>query len=179
MQVWKKYNKQKKRDIWQARFRLNNKQFTPTAETKSDLLDLVAEIRNQEKIEKENKKYNLNKVVPSYIPPVSELLDEVLPTIPKHHQKTLSKRVFETFVELLPPETKVNEIKKTHFQIYINHRSAQVGKQTNQPIKLATVYKELYALSSALKQAPIYYDALETWLMPELPELPKGFKKKN
>ena len=179
MQIRKNYNKQKKRDFWHARFRLNNKEFTPTAETKSDLLDLIAEIRNQEKIEKDNKKYNLKKEVPSYIPTVSELLDEVLPTIPKHHQKTLAKRVFEIFIGLLPPFTKVDELKKTHFQIYINHRNGQVGKQTKQPIKLTTIYKELYAISSALEQAPIYFDALENWKKPELPELPKGFKKKS
>ncbi|HMS41120.1 MAG TPA: tyrosine-type recombinase/integrase [Pyrinomonadaceae bacterium] len=179
MKIWKQYNKQKKRNFWHARFRLNGKQFVPTAETRTELDDLLAEIRNQEKIEKDNKKYNLNKVVPSYIPTVSELLDEVKPTIPKHHQRTLAERVFNIFTELLPPETKVDEIKKTHFQIYIKHRSAQVGKQTKQPVKLATIYKELYALSSALKQAPIYYDALEKWQMPELPELPKGFKKKS
>ncbi len=179
MQIRKIYNKQKKRDFWHARFRFNKKEFTPTAATKSDLLDLIAEIRNQEKIEKDNKKYNLQKEVPSYIPTVSELLNEVLPTIQKHHQQTLAKRVFEIFIGLLSPLTKVDELKKTHFQIYINHRNGQVGKQTKQPIKLTTIYKELYAISSALEQAPIYYDALENWKKPELPELPKGFKKKS
>lgn len=179
MQIWKQFNKQKKREFWHARFKLNNKRFNPIAETKDKLLNLIAEIRTQEKIEKENQQYNLSREVPSYIPPVSELLDTVLPTIQKHHQQTLAKRVFETFVKLLPPSIKVNELKKTHFQIYINHRSGQVGKQTNEPIRLATIYKELYALSSALKQAPVYFDALENWQAPELPELPKGFKKKS
>jgi integrase len=179
MKIEKKYNKQKKCYFWHARFKLNSKHFTPAAETKEKLLDLIAEIRSQEKIEKENKKYNLTREVPSYIPTVSELLDEVLPTIQKHHQRILAKRVFETFVELLPPSAKINEIKKTHFQIYINHRNGQVGKITKQPIRLATIYKELYALSSALKQAPVYYDALENWQMPELPPLPNGHKKKS
>jgi integrase len=179
MQIWKQYNKKKKRDIWHSRFRLNKKTFTPTADTKTSLLDLIAEIRSQEKIVTENKKYNLNKKVISYIPSISELLDKVLPTIPKHHQQTLCKRVFETFIGLLPTSTKVNELKKTHFQIYINHRNGQVGKQTKEPIRLATIYKELYALSSALKQAPIYFDVLENWQAPELPKLPKGFKKKS
>ena len=116
MKIEKKYNKQKKCYFWHSRFKLNNKSFTPKAETKEKLLDLIAEIRSQEKIEKENKKYNLNREVPSYIPAVSELLDEVLPTVPKHHQRTLAKRVFETFVDLLPPATKINEIKKRTFK---------------------------------------------------------------
>src|SRR5215204_582992 len=93
MKIEKKYNKQKKCYFWHARFKLNSKHFTPIAETKEKLLDLIAEIRSQEKIDKENKKYNLNREVPSYIPTVSELLDEVLPTVPKHHQRTLAKRV--------------------------------------------------------------------------------------
>lgn len=179
MKVWKKYNKYKKKDFWHGRFRVNGKQFTPTAETKEKLLDLIAEIRSQEKIQRENKKYNLNREVPSYVPDVSELLDEVLPTVSKHHQRTLSKRVFETFVGLLPPSTKINELRKIHFQFYINHRQGQTGKHTKKSVKLDTIYKELYALSSALKKAPIYYDSLENWQMPELPPLPHGHKKKS
>lgn len=179
MKIEKKYNKQKKSYSWHARFKLNNKPFTPKAETKEKLLDLIAEIRSQEKIEKENKKYNLNREVPVYTPTVEEFLDEVLPTVPKDHQRTLSKRVFETFVSLLPPAIKINELKKLHFQLYVNHRSGQLGKITKKPVRLDTIYKELYALSSALKKAPIYYEALENWQMPELPPLPPGHKKRS
>jgi integrase len=179
MKIWKKVNKQKKREFWHARFMLNGKPFTPVAETKDKLLDLIAEIRSQEAAEQNNKKYNLDLEVISYIPTAQEVFDEVLKTIPTRHKKVFSKRVYEVFLSLLPAMVKITEIRKTHFQLYIVHRSGQTGKQSKQPIRRSTISKELYAITSALKKAPLYYDSLENWQLPGLPELPKGFNKKN
>lgn len=179
MQIWKEYNKRTKQYEWRARFRLNNKTFRPKEVTKSDLLDVIAEIRRQENKEQLNKKHKLNLEVVSYIPTLSELFEKVLPIVPKDHQRKFSDRVFETFLSLLPPLIKVNELSQIHFQLYIDRRLSQLGKQSKQPIKRQTVYKELYAVTSALKKAKFYYDSLEKWQVPELPELPKGFKKKN
>jgi integrase len=179
MQIWKQYNKRTKRDEWRARFELNKKIFRPAENTKDELLDVIAEIRRQEKAAQNNKKFNLNLEVISYIPTLAELFDKVLLTIQKHHQKTLSERVFETFVSLLPASVKVSELTQIHFQTYLDHRTGQLGKQSKQPIKRQTIYKELYAITSALKKARLYYESLENWKPPELPELPKGFKKKN
>jgi hypothetical protein len=91
MQIWKEYNKRTKRYEWRARFRLNKITFRPKEETKTDLLDVIAEIRRQENSEriKEqiNKKYQLGLEVVSYIPTVAELFEKVLPSIPKDHQR--------------------------------------------------------------------------------------------
>ncbi len=179
MQVWKQYNKRTKQYEWQARFRLNKKTFRPKEDTKSGLLDVIGEIRRQENKEQVNKKYKLNLEVVSHIPTLAELFEKVLPIVPKDHQRKVSERVFETFLSLLPPLIKVNELSQIHFQIYLDCRSGQLGKQSKQPIKRQTVYKEMYAITSALKKAKLYYDSLEKWQVPELPELPKGFKKKN
>ena len=118
--MWKQYNKQKKCDIWHARFRVNKRQFNPTAKTKSDLQDLITEIRSQEKTVKDNQKYNLGKAVVQYIPALKQIFEEMLPKIPKHHQRKISERVFGNFLSLLPPEIKVSELKTYHFQLYIN-----------------------------------------------------------
>jgi integrase len=179
MKIRKIYNKQKKRDFWHARFKLNNKSFMPKAETKDALLDLIAEIRRQEAIEKNNEKYNLDLETVSYIPTVKTAFDEVLPTIRKPKQKTLAERVFEDFLLLLPPEIKVNEIKVFHLQSYINWRKGHLVKTTGKPIKLTTIYKEVYAITGALKQTAGAYEALENWQAPKPPELPKGYKKKT
>ncbi|MCA1623161.1 MAG: site-specific integrase [Acidobacteria bacterium] len=177
MQIWRQYNKRTKRYEWRARFRYNNKTFRPIENTKEDLEELIADIRDQEKTERDNRKYNREKEVPSYVPTVAEIFDKVLPTIGKHHQRTLAKRVFETFLLLLPPSIKVNQLTQRHFQLYINLRKGQIGKQSKQPIKLQTIYKELYAATSALKDGKVDYESLEKWQVPELPKLPKGFKK--
>ncbi|HXH69797.1 MAG TPA: tyrosine-type recombinase/integrase [Pyrinomonadaceae bacterium] len=143
------------------------------------MLDVISEIRKQENRENTNRKYQLNLEVIFYTPSVAELFEKVLPTIAKHHQRTLAKRVFETFLSLLPPLIKVNELSQIHFQLYIDHRSGQLGKQSKLPVSRQTIYKELYTVTSALKKSRLYYQSLEKWQVPELPELPKGFKKKN
>jgi integrase len=178
MQIWKEYNAILKRHQWRARFRCNNKQFRVKKDTKDELLDLIAEIRRQESQEKANKKFGLKVEIVSYFPTAAELFEKVLPTIPNHNHRTMSERVFNNFLELLPALIKVNEIKKHHFQIYINFRAGQLGKQSKQPIRPQTIFKELYAISSALKQGAVYFDSLEDWQTPGLPELPKNVKKK-
>lgn len=177
MQIWKQYNKKLKRDEWRARFRLNGNQYRPVEDTQKELLDTIADIRRQEKAEQNNKKYKTDQEVVSYEPPLSELLAEVLPTIPKHNQRVLSERVFETFLNLFPPMIKASELEEWHFQKYYDHRAAQTGKQSKKPIKPQTIYKEFYALRSALKKGKKYYPSLKDWKLPELPEPPKGFKK--
>lgn len=179
MKIWKQYNKQKKCNIWHARFRVNKKQFFPTAETKADLEDLITEIRSQEKTVKDNQKFNLTKAVVQYIPALKQIFEEMLPKIQKHHQRKLSERVFGNFLSLLPPTIKINELKTYHFQLYINYRKGQLAKVTRKPVTLQTVYKELYAITSCLKDGAKLYESLEDWKVPQLPELPKGFKKKS
>lgn len=179
MKIWREYNKRSKRYEWRARFRLNNKTYRPKDSTKDALLNVIAEIRKQENHEQLNKKYQLKLDVVSYVPTAAELFQKVLPTVPKDHQRTFSERVFEVFLSLLPPLIKVNELSTLHFQLYLDRRLGQTGKQSKQPIKRQTVYKELYAITSALRKAKLYYDALKKWQVPKLPELPKGFKKKT
>jgi integrase len=179
MKIWKAYNKQKKRDFWHARFKLNNKPFTPKAETKEKLLDLIAEIRSQEAADQNNKKYNLDLEVPAYIPATSLFFAEFLERMPADSKKVFTKRVFDTFLTLLPTDIKLNELKKTHFQLYLTHRLGQFGKQSKKPIKRSTAMKELYAVTSALSSAAMYYDSLENWQVPQPPEAPRGANKKN
>ena len=68
MKIWKQLNKKEKKSYWHGRFRVNNIPFRPKAETKDELLDLIADIRSQEKTEKDNKKYNLSRPVITYFP---------------------------------------------------------------------------------------------------------------
>jgi integrase len=179
VKIWKEYSKREKRHYWRARFYLNGKIYRPKEPTKDELLDVIGDIRKQENREKLNKKHNLNLELVSYMPTAAEVLEKILPTVEKHHQRTLSDRVFNDFLSLLPPSIKVNELTQIHFQTYLDHRAGHLGKTSKKPIKRQTIYKELYAITSALKKARRYYDALEKWKPPELPELPKGFKKKT
>lgn len=179
MKVWKDYDRRAKAHVWRARFELNNKTFRLKESTKEKLTDLIAEIRTQEKDERDVKKFNIKRKVVVYVPTVSELFEKVLPIVPKEHQRKISDRVFDSFLALIPPMIKVNELSQTHFQLYLNYRLGQIGKQSKQAIKPLTAYKEMYAITSALKKGKLYYDSLEKWQVPELPPLAKGYKKKN
>jgi integrase len=179
MKVWQQYNKRTKKNEWRARFKLNKKNFRPKAETKKELDLIIAEIRRQENREQVNEKHNTQFDIISYVPSVEEVFDKILPTVKKHHQKTLSKRVFKTFLSILKPSFKVNLLRQTHFQKYIDLRQGEVSKKAKKPVKLQTIYKELYAITSAFNKSKLYYESLEKWQVPQLPALPKGFKKKN
>ncbi len=140
---------------------------------------IVAEIRRQENRVKTNEKHNTGLVVNLYVPTVEEVLEKMLPTIEKKQQQTICKRVFKVFNSILPATLKVNALRKTHFQKYIDLRLSVDSKINKKPVKRQTVYKELYAITSALNKSKLYYESLEKWQVPELPPLPKGFKKKN
>ena len=179
MQIWKDYNKRTKGYEWRARFRLNNRTFRLKEETKAALLDVIAEVRSQENREKLNGKYNLKLETVSYIPAISEIFEKALPQISKHHQNVFAARVFDVFLSLVAPGIKTADLTQSHFQNYIDYRSGQVGKLTGQPIRRQTIYKELYAITSALRKGRQYFSILDKWQVPELPELPRGFKKKS
>lgn len=171
MKIWKQYNKRSKQYEWRARFRLNNKQFRPKEETKDKLLNLIAEIRRQEKAENDNKKFNLDLPLTVYIPTLREFFDEILPTVTNPKQQVFAKRVFDDFVELLPEDLKVDELTTFHFQQYINFRQSHLSKQNSEPLKPQTINKELFMISGGLKKAPQFFEQLKDWTRPRIPFL--------
>lgn len=179
MKFEKRQNKRDKKTYWHCRFELNNKTFRPKAETKEKLEKLVREIQNQEEAEQLNKKYNIDREIVSFVPTIESVLYDSLPSISSPSRQVFAERVFENFLYLLPESIKVDELKKHHFQKYIDSRKTQIALQSKKPVKLQTIYKELYAVRTALKTVRNRFDTLEDWIMPDLPELPKGFKKKT
>lgn len=165
------YNKKEKKNQFRARFQLNNKEFTPKADTRKRLLELIDEIRAQEHRVRQNLE-----VIETPGPTLAELFKRVLPTIDKPHQRIFAERVFNNFLKLLPEGIRVKALKKSHFQIYIDWRSPMVGKVSKTPIKRETIYKELFAVTGALGKGELYWDELENW---KKPELPKSSEKKQ
>lgn len=156
-----------------SKVRLNKKPFRPKADTKDELLNTIAEIRSQEKTERDNKKFNLSRPTVSYIPTLAELLDEVLPFIENDKGRRFTDRVFNDFLYLLPVGLKITELTTFHFQSYINRRRGMLGHQTNKPLKPQSINKELYAISAVLRQAPKHFADLESYKRPPIPFLPE------
>lgn len=174
MEPKKFFNKKEQKDQWRIRFQINRKEFYQTADTKKELLEIVDEIKVRERRAKKNVH-----VGESRGPALADLFKKVLPTIGKRHQRVLCDRVFKDFLALLPKGFRVKELKKSHYQSYIDWRLASASDQTKKPVLRDTVYKELYAISGALSKGELYWDSLEGWEKPTLPKSPEKQKSRQ
>lgn len=110
---------------------------------------------------------------------LSVVFEKHLPKIPKPHQRKLFERVSETLLSLLPENIKITELKKAHFQSYIDLRRTQAAKQTKKPVLDETIDKELFSISSALAAAPLYFTELEDYQKPKIPKAARGKKRRR
>lgn len=179
MKTERVWNSREKRYEWRARFEFNRKTFRPVEETKEELLETIAEIKRIEKIERDNKKYNLDRKVPQIVPLMFAVFAEVLPTIQKTHQKKLALRVYNKFLSLFPEDIKITDIEKSHFQKYIDARLSESGIQSGKKIKPATVYREIYLITGAMRKVADNRESLKNFVVPPMPKPPKGFKRKS
>lgn len=86
----------------------------------------------------------------------------------------------ETLLSLLPDGIKITELKKAHFQSYIDLRRTQTAKVSKKPVLDETIDKELYSISSALAAAPLYFPELDEYQKPQIPKAkPKGQKERR
>jgi integrase len=103
-------------------------------------------------------------------PFLSELFNRHLPKIPKKQQRLIAARVFKLFLTTNSDRLKITELKKAHFQKYIDYRLTEISAQTKRSISPQTVNKELYAISSALTSAPLYFQELEDYQKLKIPK---------
>jgi site-specific recombinase XerD len=158
MKIEQFYNKKEQKQQWRARFQLNEKEFRPVADTRKKLLEMIDEIRAQE----HRVKYELP--VTKHFRTVQELIDEHLRRLRLGGDRkkiSIFKRVSEKLLKLLPPDIKLNQIKKGHFQKYIDVRLTEKNPQSEEFILPDTVNKELSAISVAFRNAPLYFSELE------------------
>ena len=167
------FNRKTKRKEFHTRFQINNKEFCLSENTRPKLQELIDEIYHQEK----RAKHNL--AVPAAFPLLKEVFEIHAPKISKPHQRKIFERVSSVLLALLPANIKINELKKAHFQKYIDLRLSQFGKQTYKPVLPETIDKELYAVSSALRAAPLYFPELENYQKPVLPKASSGKRKRR
>ena len=108
--------------------------------------------------------------VPAVSVELEKLFERHRTQIPKAHQKNLAKRVFAVFLKLLPEKIAVDNLRRAHFQKYIDHRLAQTGVQSKEKIKPQTVNREMNIIGAALTNAPLYFAELEDYRKPNLPK---------
>jgi len=182
MKIWKEYSRQQKKDVWKARFQFKLKPYRITTDTKAELNEIIDQIKSAERKKAINRKYGTDLPVPELSPTLEELFNKILTSTHVRKTRVFRERVFSNFLSLIPTDIKIIEIVKADFQTYITHRRSQIGKQSGKPIKMQTVYKELYQASAALNARNEHFphnQPLEDWKPPKLPKAPPGLKRKS
>lgn len=158
------FNHKTRRREFKARFQLNNFEYTPVADSKKALEEIIDDLIYNARRQKEN--LEVKKIYPT----LAEVIEARRSEITKPNQIALFNRVARNFLMLLPDNIRVNELKKAHFQKYIDWRKNQTGKQTGKKINGDTIDKELYAISSMLSDLPFKYPFLDDYKKPEIPK---------
>ncbi|MET0752692.1 MAG: tyrosine-type recombinase/integrase [Pyrinomonadaceae bacterium] len=160
MKIQKFFNKKEGKEIWQARFQLNNKEFTPKADSRKKLLEMVDEIRAQE----HRTKYDLP--VPKISPTLKELFTKYKKSITVKKEQTTLERAAARLLDLIEKDTgrddlRVVELKRAHLQLFIDDRLKDV--------KPSSANREMTSIAAALHKADRLYSELEDWICPKIP----------
>lgn len=156
--------------------------YRPVEPTKTKLDAVIDSLKTSVRNKETNQKYGTDLHVPKIAPTLKKLFDKITASAHDHRSKVLKKRVFRSFLNLLPTDKKITDLTTDDYQLYINHRKTKTGKQTGQPIKQQTIFKELYQISSAIRQRLEHFpgnDTLKDWTGPEVPRAPRGLKRKS
>jgi integrase len=167
MKIEKFHNRKERKEQFRTRFQLNNKEFRPVADSRKKLLEMIDEIRAQE----HRVKYDLP--VAKHFRTVQELFDEHLRRLRLEGDRkkiSIFVRVSEKLAKLLPGDITINQIKKGHFQKYIDKRLTEKNPQSEEFILPDTVNKELSAISVAFKNAALCFPELEDLQLAQIPK---------
>ena len=160
MKVEKFYNKKERKEQYRSRFQLGGKEFTPKADTRKKLLEMIDEIRAQE----HRAKYDLP--VPKSSPTLKALFGKYAKTVTVKKEKTTLERATTRLLALIEQETgrdglRVIELKRAHLQLFIDSRLKDV--------KPSSVNREMTSITAALHKADRMYSELEDWICPKIP----------
>lgn len=108
---------------------------------------------------------------PERIPFLIDLFQKKLNNIDSVHDRTRAKRVFEYFLGLVPQKFKVDQLRTTHLQKFVDARS-QDG------VSPQTIHRELVPIVAALKNAYKYFAVLDDYVPPRIPR-PRVVKAKK
>ena len=160
-------NKKTNRREFKVRFQMNGREIYLTDESRKNLEETIDERLVLER----RSKYNLE--VAKYYPPVEDIFEFHLQRLTKEGNRkkiSLFERVRNKMLDLLPAGIKFNELKKAHFQKYIDKRLSEVNPQSNACILPETVNKELSAAAVAIRNAWRDFPGLEDVPPPIIPK---------
>lgn len=160
-------NKKTNRREFKVRFQMNGREIYLTDESRKNLEETLDERLVLER----RSKYNLETA--RYYPRVEEIFELHLQRLKKEgNRKKISifERVKTKLLAVLPAGIKFNELKKGHFQKFIDKRLAETNSQSKASILPETVNKELSAAAVAIRNAWRDYPGLEDVPPPIIPK---------
>jgi len=105
-------------------------------------------------------------------PTARKLFDIHLAKIESDRARTTARRVFRSFLSLLPNNIRLDELKRKHFKDYADTRLAE-------RVKPETAHREITEISSALHKAGDYFAELESWTAPKIYRPPVADEERN
>jgi integrase len=159
MKPKKFYNKKEKKEQWRCRFQLHNREYRLVADSRGELLELVEEIRMQER----RAKNGLPTVRP--VPELAKLLARHQEELEGKPELRTFSRAARLWLDLLDKkgygQLLTTELARAHLQMYLDARLRE--------IKPESANREMTSLAAALHQAAGYYPELEKWICPKIP----------
>jgi integrase len=158
-------------DIWTPNGRQQGRGF-PTRASASDAVKAIMESTK-------NNRYGIEQ---KETPFLIDLFQAKLNTIDAANRKhrVHCKTVFTRFLSLAPRNIRVIDLRKVHFQTYINARSQDISQSSGKLITPQTILRELVPIIAVLNSAGNYFASLEHYVPPRIPrpKVPKGRKER-
>ena len=162
------FNRKTQRREFKARFQFNNKEFYLTDDRRKNLESLIDETLAQER----RRRLGFETTALES-PTVAELFAAHRQRVEKERNRKKLNRfdlVSEKFLEILPADFRINELRQNHFQQFIDRRLSEINTQSGKNLLPETVNKDLSALSVAFKNASMYFSQLDGAAAVEVPK---------
>jgi len=159
MKVWREKDKVLGTAIWRADFEYKKKRYRPKAFTKTDLAELITQIKSNA----DRKKVGLDSRAPkvSIDQLVSEHVKDFDLTIPYYRRALV---VLGMFKKSVGKDTAVTEIGATELKAYVRFRRSQNPKLQN-----SSVNKDLTYISKMFSDAHSYFKELKDYKLSRMP----------
>lgn len=109
--------------------------------------------------------------VKSDLPYLIELFQKKLDTLRPGRERTLCKRIFKYFLDLLPPGIKVIELRKAHLNDFVTARKNDIAHRSGRPVTPQSAKRELVPIIATLASAGDFFPELEDWSPPKTPQV--------
>lgn len=115
--------------------------------------DYIENLKTQERLKE------IGFSMPVKFPTAKEAFDKHLENLDSNAERIRAKRVYEAFLDILPKNARIDDIRRDHFKKF-SAAKLKTG------VKADTVRRDITPIVSALRAARDYFPALDKWIPP-------------